>query len=49
MEDGGVRAARDVQATNKTIETAIDWYNVLKGIPNLWAKKKENQLLHATV
>jgi len=47
MRDVGL-AARDVRATNEIIEAAIDWYNVLKGIPDLWERQQESQLLHAT-
>jgi hypothetical protein len=42
-------AARGVRATNKIIEAAIDWYNVLKGIPDLWERQQESQSLLATV
>jgi hypothetical protein len=42
-------AARTVRATNKTIEAAIDWYNVLKNIPDLWNVPRESQLLATTV
>lgn len=42
-------AARDVRATNKIIEAAIDWYNVLKDVPDLWKTPQTSQLLHATV
>ncbi len=49
FDAGWILAARDVRATNEIIEAAIDWYNVLKGIPDLWDRQQESQSLLVTV